>query len=254
MKRPSPTLTRPSGSIRKTGTLTVSRGEALFAANEFDKAITDYTEAIRIDARNVDAYVDRGDVWSALDEYDQAIADYTEAIRLDPGSVRAYVESRRRLGRQKRGDKAIADASEAIRLDPGASGAYLVRGDAWREKGEWVEIGRRLHRGDPARTQTWPKATRAGRCSGRAVRWDSERDGKRAVESATRACESDRVERANPSRDPRRRLRRDRRLSVRREMAGPRGRTRHRTADETDSDDARLKLYRQKKPYRLAPR
>ena len=45
-----------------------------------DKAIADYTEAIRLDPNHVEAYFSRGLVWGAKDDYDKAIADFTEAI------------------------------------------------------------------------------------------------------------------------------------------------------------------------------
>ena len=60
------------------------RGHAWAAKGDFDKAIEDFTEAIRIDRGYPDAYYDRGEAWREKKEFDKAIADYKEAIRIDP--------------------------------------------------------------------------------------------------------------------------------------------------------------------------
>jgi tetratricopeptide (TPR) repeat protein len=56
--------------------------------------------------------------WSTQKQYERAIADYDEAIRLDPKSAAVYY-SRGRC-REARGDPkgAKVDYSEAARLDP----------------------------------------------------------------------------------------------------------------------------------------
>ena len=48
-----------------------------------DKAIADYTEAIRIDPARADAFCGRGMAYAREADFDKAIADYTEAIRLE---------------------------------------------------------------------------------------------------------------------------------------------------------------------------
>ena len=54
--------------------------------HDFDRAIADFTEAIRLDPNPDLAYQWRGDAYSDKGEYDKAIADYTESIRLDPNN------------------------------------------------------------------------------------------------------------------------------------------------------------------------
>ena len=51
--------------------------------NDLDKALADYTEAIRIDPNNASAYSGRAKVWNAKGEFDKAIDDYNEASRLE---------------------------------------------------------------------------------------------------------------------------------------------------------------------------
>src|SRR5260370_1284729 len=65
------------------GTVAATRGD-------FHRAIYSLTEAIRLDPKNVDAYVNRGGAYSKAGYYERAIADFTEAIRLAPNLADAY--------------------------------------------------------------------------------------------------------------------------------------------------------------------
>lgn len=71
-----------------------NRGNAWKAKGELDRAIADYTEAIRLKPDHAIAHYDRGIVWQQKGELDRAIADFSEAIRLKPYdtlAVYAYV-------------------------------------------------------------------------------------------------------------------------------------------------------------------
>jgi tetratricopeptide (TPR) repeat protein len=121
-----------------------NRGNAHSKLGEYDKAIADYTEAIRairINPDNAKAYVNRavamllnrGNAYTMLGEYDKAIADYTEAIRIKPDYYADAYHNRgytyKELGEY---DKAIADYSEAIRINPDYADAYHNRGIVYR--------------------------------------------------------------------------------------------------------------------------
>jgi len=60
------------------------------ASAEYDKAIADYDEVIRLDPKDVFAYIYRGCAYERKGDYDKAIADYDEAIRLDPKYALPY--------------------------------------------------------------------------------------------------------------------------------------------------------------------
>lgn len=104
------------------------------AANE--KAIADYTEALRLNAKDAVAYAGRGRVRLTKGAIKDAVADLGEAIRLEPNVASLYVV--RGYAHLVKGNKraAIADYSEAIRLDPKNVTAYNNRGLAYRKKGE----------------------------------------------------------------------------------------------------------------------
>jgi tetratricopeptide (TPR) repeat protein len=115
----------------------VSRGILSQAKGAEDKALDDYSAAIRLDPAYAAAYDQRGWVWCKKGEHDKALADYNEAIRLDPRFASPYMDRSRVWLVKGEYDKAIADANEAIRLDPKAATYYSLRALAWLTKGEY---------------------------------------------------------------------------------------------------------------------
>jgi len=114
----------------------VNRGRIYSRKNEFDLAIRDYTKAINLNTTDVSAYLDRGRIYLLKREYDLAIKDYTEAIRLDTTNARAYFGRGHTYRRKKEYDLAIEDYTEAIRLEPDGL-SYCIRGNCYAERKEY---------------------------------------------------------------------------------------------------------------------
>jgi tetratricopeptide (TPR) repeat protein len=108
-----------------------------FAKHEYDNAIADHDEALRLDPKSDSTYLNRGVAWAAKDVREKAIADFTEAIRLDSKCSVAYFNRGLQWHRTKNYDKAIADHTEALRLDSGLAVAYSARGTAWQGKQQY---------------------------------------------------------------------------------------------------------------------
>ena len=98
--------------------------------------VADYTEAIRIDPDDADAYYNRGEAYFYLEEYDKSISDCTEAIRIKPDYAEAY--DTRGLAYRLKGEseKAMADYTEANRIkhDDALAKNTQHKTDVWRDE------------------------------------------------------------------------------------------------------------------------
>lgn len=105
-----------------------NRGIAWSAVSDFDHAIADFDNAIRINPRYTDAFLRRGNAWHSKGSIDRAIADYNRAIELDPRSAYAY--NNRGIARKDLQDMAgaISDFNETLTLNPDLTQAYINRG------------------------------------------------------------------------------------------------------------------------------
>src|SRR5258708_14188921 len=96
---------------------------------DIDRAIADYSEAIRLDPKYAMAFDGRGDAYRAKGDNDRASADYNEAIRLNPKSAMAYFARGRSYLFAGSVEKALADFNQASAHAP--KNAYLAL---------WVDI------------------------------------------------------------------------------------------------------------------
>jgi tetratricopeptide (TPR) repeat protein len=93
------------------------RGSAYMTKKDFDSAIRDLSEAIRLDRQAPPiVYELRGIVYQDKGQSDQALADFNEAIRR--GSGRSYKGRGEIYLERKDYDRALADFDKAVELDP----------------------------------------------------------------------------------------------------------------------------------------
>jgi len=114
-----------------------NRGNLWAGKRDYDRAITDYNEAIRLNLQDASAYNNRGNAWTLKGDYDRAFTDYNDAIRLNPQYAIAYYNRGATWNHKGDYDRAIADYDEAIRLDPQYAIAYDNRAVAWYSKGNY---------------------------------------------------------------------------------------------------------------------
>ena len=79
---------------------------------------------------------DHGVSLASTDNLDGALADFSEAIRLDPKFSDAYVQRGQAMFKNGNADRAIADFTQALQIDPRNAGAFKARGMAMLYKGD----------------------------------------------------------------------------------------------------------------------
>jgi tetratricopeptide (TPR) repeat protein len=104
------------------------------ANHEYDAAIADLTEAIRLDPTNSNFYSNRGRTYNAKKEYDRAMLDLNQSIRLNPANSLPYYN--RAISYENKGelDNALADWRTTLRLDPDSQDAIKAIRRLEREK------------------------------------------------------------------------------------------------------------------------
>lgn len=164
------------------------RGFAFLGKGNNEQAIAEFTKGIELGDKFAEVYGGRGVAYLAIGALDKAIADCTEAVRLDPKDAESYSTRARAFHAKGDCDQAIADCTRAIALEPNLLEALLGRGHAYRDKGEYAKAGadfteavrKAPNDADAHEGLAWLWAT----CPDAAFR-----DGKKALEYATKACQ-----------------------------------------------------------------
>ena len=122
----------------------VIRGNTHQKKGDFDRAISNFNEAIKLESKHAVPLINRGNAYQEKGDFDRAISDYDEAIKLDfkLGFKNADAFNNRGNAYQEKGDfdRAISDYDEAIKLgfklDSKNAVVFYNRGKAYHEKGD----------------------------------------------------------------------------------------------------------------------
>jgi tetratricopeptide (TPR) repeat protein len=107
---------------------------------DWDRALNCLSEDIRQYPDRSSGHLARGRVYFDNGEYDEAIADFTEAIRLEP-TPWGHTALAEVYEKTRNWDKAIDEASEAIRIAASQphGAAYRLRARIYRSKGDFAK-------------------------------------------------------------------------------------------------------------------
>lgn len=146
-----------------------------------------FSKLIEADQKDAVAWTGRGKVFFNKGDHDKAIADFDESLRLRPDSETLTL---RGFAWKRKGDKekAMANFDEAIKLNPKEALAWRVRGATWAGKADYkkaLDHYTESIRIDPENPESLHH--RVVLLSG--CMEDAIRNGKQAVEDATKACE-----------------------------------------------------------------
>ena len=115
------------------------------------------------------AHNNRGNHYTRNGEYDRAIQDYDQSIKINPNYPKAF--NNRGVAYQKKGEyeRATKDFDEAIKLKPDYSIAFVNRAETYQKKGDYdraaedydefnpapAHVARRLERTMLVSRSTW---------------------------------------------------------------------------------------------------
>ncbi|NQT88726.1 tetratricopeptide repeat protein [bacterium] len=112
----------------------LERVDAALIKEDYDLAIQECNEAIRIEPDGLDGYVARRDVYIEMEDYESALRDADHVIRLSSDDPQEYSTRAGIHLQMEDHDAAIDDFSRAIDLAPAYGHFYRMRGHAFSEK------------------------------------------------------------------------------------------------------------------------
>ena len=115
--------------------------QAWLAIGRTTEGLEAIESVLRGDPDNTEALLMRGRVYAnnAKKEYEKALADYTTAIRHDPDFMAAYLERASLLARMGQPERALQDLDQAARLSPRSLPVRVARGRAYLHLERWAD-------------------------------------------------------------------------------------------------------------------
>jgi tetratricopeptide (TPR) repeat protein len=112
-------------------------GNSRWPVGDWDGAIAQYREAIRLNPDYAEAHTGLGMALHRKRDWDGAIREEREAIRLNPDLAEAHAELGSAFAWKGDSDGTIREEREAIRLNPDLAEAHALLGSALARKGDW---------------------------------------------------------------------------------------------------------------------
>ncbi|AFY35512.1 serine protease [Calothrix sp. PCC 7507] len=118
------------------------RGDVLRELGRNEEAITSYSRAVEANSqwgtvKAADVYLTRGNLYTDQANYQRAITDYDQVIRLNAKSAVAYALRGLAYQRQGNNKAALSDFNQAARIDPNNAIAYFARGLSYHTQGDY---------------------------------------------------------------------------------------------------------------------
>jgi tetratricopeptide (TPR) repeat protein len=114
----------------------VNRGGTLLAMGDYEQALHDYDQALRLDSQDAFAYWGRATTYYALGQYEKALSDYAHVLNLDPDLAEVYRNRGVTYYQMGKYENALEEYNRALQLAPNLAEAYSNRGITYNEMGK----------------------------------------------------------------------------------------------------------------------
>lgn len=104
--------------------------------NDFQNAVTHYTEALRLDPETVESFNGRGQAYLNLKKIQEAYSDFDNAIKAGLSSPKLFLNRGKCLVMLNRAPEATPDLSKSIELEKNNPEAFYMRGFAYEKAGD----------------------------------------------------------------------------------------------------------------------
>jgi tetratricopeptide (TPR) repeat protein len=112
--------------------------------NDYERAKSDFTEAIRLNPKDFWPYLDLGNILLNTGDVDGAIANYNAVLRMNPRNALALSNRCAAFDRKAENEDSLnkieparKDCDEAIKIDPKYAGAYINRAEGYSYLGQF---------------------------------------------------------------------------------------------------------------------
>jgi tetratricopeptide (TPR) repeat protein len=116
-----------------------NRGKYYRENKQFDKALADYDNMLRIAPDDFNGFNSRGRLWFDLGKIDKALPDFNRSIDLNPRFAKAYSNRGAVYGMKKEYALAAADLTRSLELNPEEFVAYSNRALVYMALGRYGE-------------------------------------------------------------------------------------------------------------------
>jgi len=115
----------------------INRGVAYYQKRQYDQAIDNYDQAIKLNPKYAIAFNNRCAVYNDKGEYDHAIQECNQAIKLNPKYADAFFNRGFSFQDKSQYDRAIQNYDQAIKFDPKFAEAFFNRGNIYQNKDQF---------------------------------------------------------------------------------------------------------------------
>jgi tetratricopeptide (TPR) repeat protein len=123
----------------KEGDLYVNRAFLRYSRDDYFGAMADYDYAIQVDPINSAAIYNRGLLRMESRDNDRAIADFSRVLELDPEDYRALYNRILLYSDTRNYTAALRDVNKLIEQFPGLPEALYIRSDIYRKQGKMMQ-------------------------------------------------------------------------------------------------------------------